>query len=32
VHIEPEEELLGNHTEELMGEEVREVPPPSHVP
>jgi cation diffusion facilitator family transporter len=32
VHIEPEEELLGNHTEELMGEDVREVPPPSHVP
>ena len=33
VHIEPEEELLGgSHPGELMGEEVREVPPPSHVP
>jgi divalent metal cation (Fe/Co/Zn/Cd) transporter len=27
VHIEPEEELLGSHPTELMGEEVREVPP-----
>jgi hypothetical protein len=27
VHIEPEEELLGSHPGELMGEEVREVPP-----
>jgi divalent metal cation (Fe/Co/Zn/Cd) transporter len=27
VHIEPEEELLGTHPTELMGEEVREVPP-----
>jgi len=33
VHIEPEEELLGgSHPGELMGEEVREAPPPSHVP
>lgn len=33
VHIEPEEELLGgSHPGELMGEEVREVPPPSRVP
>jgi cation diffusion facilitator family transporter len=27
VHIEPEEELLREHTEELMAEEVREAPP-----
>jgi hypothetical protein len=28
VHIEPEEELLGGaHPGELMGEEVRQVPP-----
>ena len=26
VHIEPEEELLGNHPAELMAEEVRQVP------
>ncbi len=27
VHIEPEEELLGTHPGELMGEGVREIPP-----
>ena len=27
VHIEPEEELLASHTEELMAEEVRKAPP-----
>jgi cation diffusion facilitator family transporter len=32
VHIEPEEELLSKHPTELMAEEVREAPPPSHVP
>ncbi len=33
VHIEPEEELLGgSHPGELMGEEVRQAPPRSHVP
>ncbi len=33
VHIEPEEELLGGtHPGELMGEEVRQAPPPTHVP
>jgi cation diffusion facilitator family transporter len=33
VHIEPEEELLGGaHPGELMGEEVREAPPPARLP
>jgi cation diffusion facilitator family transporter len=31
VHIEPEEELLVSHPQELMAEEVREAPPPSRL-